>query len=167
MPELSNGIVWFDGPDGRVEFPASGPLEFTGLAPACRLPASPSAGTITDLHFEATFPLDEAGLAWLEALRCPGCDYRFLDLPPGHTWSAAAGGCTAPQWAVPIEELMLETRSYKILRAAGIRFVNQLLELTETDLHYMRNMGQKSVANVVDRLREEFGLALKPEQDPG
>lgn len=62
----------------------------------------------------------------------------------------------------PIEELMLDGRAYGLLTRAGVRTVEQLTELTETDLDGLRNSGVKSVANIKARLAE-VGLALKSE----
>lgn len=62
----------------------------------------------------------------------------------------------------PIEELTLAAREYGILTRAGIRSVEQLTEMTETDLDDLRNSGTKSVANIKARLAA-VGLALKPE----
>lgn len=62
----------------------------------------------------------------------------------------------------PIEELMLDGRAYGLLTRAGVRTVEQLTELTETDLDDLRNSGVKSVANIKARLAE-VGLALKSE----
>jgi DNA-directed RNA polymerase alpha subunit len=63
----------------------------------------------------------------------------------------------------PIEELMLAAREYGLLTRAGIHTVEQLAELTETDLCDLRNAGVKSVARIKAQLYAEFGLALKPE----
>lgn len=67
----------------------------------------------------------------------------------------------------PIEELMLAAREYGLLTRAGIHTVEQLAELTETDLCDLRNAGVKSVARIKARLHAEFGLALKPEVPGG
>jgi DNA-directed RNA polymerase alpha subunit len=61
----------------------------------------------------------------------------------------------------PIEELMLEGREYGLLTRAGVHTVEQLTDMTEDDLHDLRNAGVKSVAKVKARLFEEFGLTLK------
>lgn len=54
-----------------------------------------------------------------------------------------------------IEELYLSVRAYNVLRRAGITTVDQLCELTVDDLYNMRNMGHKSVDDIIARLQEQ------------
>lgn len=62
---------------------------------------------------------------------------------------------------VPIEELTLNMRAYNVLTAAGIRSVGELLRMTEDDVTDLRNAGKKTLQNVKERLRDEFGLTLR------
>lgn len=63
---------------------------------------------------------------------------------------------------IPVEKLGLSVRSYNCLRRAGIFFLSQLMSLKENDLTEMRNMGAKSVAEVLDfqqKIKEQLGYA--------
>ena len=51
---------------------------------------------------------------------------------------------------IKIESLMLSNRSANALRRAGILRVDQLIQLTEDDIYNIRNMGAKSVAEVLE-----------------
>ncbi len=62
---------------------------------------------------------------------------------------------------LPIEELGLDARAYNVLRSSGIRHVCELLRMTEGDVTDLRNAGGKTLENVKDRLRAEFGLTLR------
>jgi DNA-directed RNA polymerase alpha subunit len=65
---------------------------------------------------------------------------------------------------LPIEELGLDTRTHRILAGSGIRHVGELLRMTEDDVTDLRNSGTKTLENVKDRLRDEFGLTLRQGQ---
>lgn len=62
---------------------------------------------------------------------------------------------------LPIEELGLDARAYRVLTASGIRHVGELLHMTEGDVTDLRNAGVKTLENVKDRLAAEFGLTLR------
>lgn len=53
-----------------------------------------------------------------------------------------------------IEELNLSVRAYHCLKRHRIDTVEQLRELTETDLRLMRGMGPKLVGEILNRLEE-------------
>jgi DNA-directed RNA polymerase subunit alpha len=59
-----------------------------------------------------------------------------------------------------IEELDLSVRSYNCLKRAGINSVEELTTRTEEDMMKVRNLGKKSLEEVVQKL-EELGLSLK------
>ena len=59
-----------------------------------------------------------------------------------------------------IEELDLSVRSYNCLKRAGINTVEELTEKTEDDMMKVRNLGKKSLEEVIQKL-EELGLGLK------
>jgi DNA-directed RNA polymerase subunit alpha len=59
-----------------------------------------------------------------------------------------------------IEELDLSVRSYNCLKRAGINTVEELTTRTEEDMMKVRNLGKKSLEEVVQKL-EELGLSLK------
>lgn len=60
-----------------------------------------------------------------------------------------------------IEELNLSVRSYNCLNGAGYTTVGKIYnELTETSLRAIRNMGDRSVAEVVQKMKD-LGLEMK------
>lgn len=58
-----------------------------------------------------------------------------------------------------IDELDLPTRIYNSLRNGGIETLGQLLTKTKKDLLSMRNMGNKSIMTIEDKLKEK-GVSL-------
>lgn len=63
-----------------------------------------------------------------------------------------------------IEEMDLSVRSYNCLKRAGINTVDDLANKTEEDMMKVRNLGRKSLEEVLNRL-SDFGLSLKPSED--
>ncbi|MFA5880668.1 MAG: DNA-directed RNA polymerase subunit alpha [Eubacteriales bacterium] len=59
-----------------------------------------------------------------------------------------------------IEELDLSVRSYNCLKRAGINSVEELTQRTEEDMIKVRNLGKKSLEEVIQKLHE-LGLTLK------
>ncbi|MEU1553166.1 DNA-directed RNA polymerase subunit alpha [Streptomyces scabiei] len=68
---------------------------------------------------------------------------------------------------LPIEELGLTVRSYNCLKREGIHLVEELVALSEADLHDIRNFGAKSIDEVKAKVAG-LGLAFKgsPEGEP-
>lgn len=62
-----------------------------------------------------------------------------------------------------IENLDLSMRSYNCLRRAGIRTIGDLLNFTYYDLIKIRNLGRKSMKEILDTIHD-LGLALKGEK---
>ncbi|MDR1539259.1 MAG: DNA-directed RNA polymerase subunit alpha [Clostridiales bacterium] len=60
-----------------------------------------------------------------------------------------------------IEELDLSVRSYNCLKRAGINTVEDLSSKTEEDMMKVRNLGRKSLEEVLNKMAE-MGLALSP-----
>jgi DNA-directed RNA polymerase subunit alpha len=60
-----------------------------------------------------------------------------------------------------IEELDLSVRSYNCLKRAGINTVEDLASKTEEDMMKVRNLGRKSLEEVLNKM-SELGLALSP-----
>ena len=58
-----------------------------------------------------------------------------------------------------IEELDLSVRSYNCLKRAGINTVEDLANKTEEDMMKVRNLGRKSLEEVLNKMRD-LGLAL-------
>ena len=63
-----------------------------------------------------------------------------------------------------IEELDLSVRSYNCLKRAGIHTVDDLTKKTEDDMLKVRNLGKKSIDEVILKL-ESYGLKLKDKED--
>lgn len=63
-----------------------------------------------------------------------------------------------------IEELDLSVRSYNCLKRAAINTVEDLIEKSEEDMMKVRNLGRKSLEEVIHKLNE-LGLALREEED--
>lgn len=65
---------------------------------------------------------------------------------------------------MPIEELDLSVRSYNCLKRAGINSVDELIQRNEEDMMKVRNLGKKSLEEVVNKLNE-LGLGLRNDDD--
>ena len=63
-----------------------------------------------------------------------------------------------------IEELDLSVRSYNCLKRAGINTVEDLTNRTEEDMMKVRNLGRKSLEEVLQKL-QALGLSLAPSED--
>ena len=63
-----------------------------------------------------------------------------------------------------IEELDLSVRSYNCLKRAGINTVEDLTNRTEADMMKVRNLGRKSLEEVLNKLKA-LGLSLAPSED--
>ena len=63
-----------------------------------------------------------------------------------------------------IEELDLSVRSYNCLKRAGINSVDDLANKTEEEMMKVRNLGRKSLEEVLNKMAE-LGLALRPNED--
>ncbi|MBQ7063642.1 MAG: DNA-directed RNA polymerase subunit alpha [Firmicutes bacterium] len=63
-----------------------------------------------------------------------------------------------------IEELDLSVRSYNCLKRAGINTVEDLTNKSEDEMMKVRNLGRKSLDEVLGKL-EELHLRLKPSED--
>ncbi|MBQ3792416.1 MAG: DNA-directed RNA polymerase subunit alpha [Clostridia bacterium] len=63
-----------------------------------------------------------------------------------------------------IEELDLSVRSFNCLKRAGIDTVDDLTNHTESEMMKFRNLGKKSLEEVIQKL-QSLGLELKKEED--
>ena len=63
-----------------------------------------------------------------------------------------------------IEELDLSVRSYNCLKRAGINTVEELSNKSEEDMMKVRNLGKKSLEEVIQKLHE-LDLKLKPNEE--
>ncbi|MDQ7792688.1 MAG: DNA-directed RNA polymerase subunit alpha [Clostridia bacterium] len=65
---------------------------------------------------------------------------------------------------MPIEELDLSVRSYNCLKRAGINTVEELIQRNEEEMMKVRNLGKKSLEEVVRKLNE-LGLDLRHDEE--
>jgi len=65
---------------------------------------------------------------------------------------------------LPIEEMDFSVRSYNCLKRANINTVEDLVNKTKADMLKVRNLGLKSIEEVVQKL-ETYGLGLRQEED--
>ena len=63
-----------------------------------------------------------------------------------------------------IDELELSVRSYNCLKRAGINTVEELCSKTSDDMMKVRNLGRKSLEEVLAKLKE-LGLQLQPTEE--
>lgn len=65
--------------------------------------------------------------------------------------------------AIPIEELELSVRAFNCLKRAEINSLDQLVDKTEEELGRVRNLGKKSIDEIIEKLSlfRGFGLRLK------
>lgn len=63
-----------------------------------------------------------------------------------------------------VEELDLSVRAYNCLKRAGINTVEDLIQRTEEDMMKVRNLGKKSLEEVVNKLKS-LGLSLAPSEE--
>ena len=63
-----------------------------------------------------------------------------------------------------IEELDLSVRSFNCLKRAGINTVEDLISKTEEEMMKVRNLGRKSLEEVINKM-ETLGLSLKMEEE--
>ena len=66
--------------------------------------------------------------------------------------------------ATTIEELDFSVRSFNCLKRAGINTVEDLISKSEDDMMKVRNLGRKSLEEVVNKL-ESLGLALRDDEE--
>lgn len=63
----------------------------------------------------------------------------------------------------PIEELEFSVRSYNCLKRAGIHSVGEILTKTEHDMMKVRNLGKKSLEEVIQKVND-LGLSFRKEE---
>ncbi len=65
---------------------------------------------------------------------------------------------------MPIEDLSMSVRSFNCLKRAGIDTVEDLISKTEDEMIKVRNLGKKSLEDVIQTLRD-LGLELRQEEE--
>ncbi len=93
----------------------------------------------------------------------------FLDLTEGvadgESFMAEKGnGDKEKVLDMTIEELDLSVRSFNCLKRAGINTVEDLINKSEEDMMKVRNLGRKSLEEVIAKL-DSFGYTLKKEDE--
>jgi len=73
-------------------------------------------------------------------------------------------GTVAAACEINIDELELSVRSYNCLKRAGINTVGELVNKTAEDMMKVRNLGRKSLDEVLAKLKE-LGLSLKESEE--
>jgi DNA-directed RNA polymerase subunit alpha len=63
-----------------------------------------------------------------------------------------------------IDELELSVRSYNCLKRAGINTIQDLLKKSKSDMFKVRNLGAKSVEEVIQKL-ESYGFSLRKDEE--
>ena len=72
-------------------------------------------------------------------------------------------GLTPERYNTSIEDLNLSVRAYNCLKRSGLMTVGQVLERSDEELLGLRNFGEKSFYELMDRLRE---MGFVAEDDP-
>ena len=93
----------------------------------------------------------------------------FLDLAEntngGESFMAEKGSSIKEKVLdMTIEELDLSVRSFNCLKRAGINTVEDLINKSEEDMMKVRNLGRKSLEEVIAKL-DSFGFTLKKEDE--
>ncbi len=65
---------------------------------------------------------------------------------------------------LPIEEMDLSVRSYNCLKRAGMNTIQDLLKKSRSDMFKVRNLGAKSVEEVIQKL-ESYGFTLRKDEE--
>ena len=68
------------------------------------------------------------------------------------------------KWTSQLEVMDLSVRSYNCLKRAGIHTVEDLTKKTEDDMLKVKNLGRKSLDEVIAKLND-LGLGLKVRED--
>ncbi len=93
----------------------------------------------------------------------------FLDLSEnaknGESFMAEKGSSAKEKVLdMTIEELDLSVRSFNCLKRAGINTVEDLINKSDEDMMKVRNLGRKSLAEVIAKL-DSFGFTLRKDED--
>jgi len=73
--------------------------------------------------------------------------------------SEAVAGSLNPVFLRPVKELELQNRTLNSLESAGISYLGDLVQMTETAVSSIKNFGKKSLSEVKELL-DEMGLTL-------
>ncbi len=87
------------------------------------------------------------------------------ELAPTGPGTPAADHISPDIYETPIEELDLTTRTSNCLRRADITKIGQLLQMDQKDLLAVRNLGQKSIDEIREKLIEHKFLSVSEPSD--
>ena len=87
------------------------------------------------------------------------------ELAPVGSGTPAVDHIPADVYDTPIEDLDLTTRTSNCLRRADITKIGQLLQMDQKDLLAVRNLGQKSIDEIREKLVEHNFLAIAENGD--
>ena len=65
---------------------------------------------------------------------------------------------------LPIEEMDLSVRSYNCLKRAGVNTVEDIVKKSRADMLKVKNLGIKSIDEVIQKL-ESYGLSLRKDEE--
>ena len=83
--------------------------------------------------------------------------------PAAEPQPGEALGLTPERYNTSIEDLSLSVRAYNCLKRSGLMTLGQILEKSEEELLGLRNFGEKSYYELIDRLRE---MGFLDDDDP-
>ncbi len=72
-------------------------------------------------------------------------------------------GLSVEQYNLPIEELKLSVRAHNCLKRSGLMVVGQILEKSDDELLTLRNFGEKSYIELIEKLHD---MTLLDDDDP-
>lgn len=82
----------------------------------------------------------------------------------GDVWKNSQTTGNSAVFGMTIEEMDLSVRSFNCLKRAGINTVEDLTNKTQDDMIKVRNLGKKSLEEVITKL-ESLGLSLKDDEE--
>lgn len=93
----------------------------------------------------------------------------FIDLTEGNdenveVWKDSPQSKQTKVLEMTIEEMDLSVRSFNCLKRAGISTVEDLVNKTQDDMIKVRNLGKKSLEEVISKL-QALGLSLKEDEE--
>ncbi len=121
---------------------------------------------VLDVETDGTIPADEA--VSLAAKILSEHLKLFIDLsdsvPDTEIMVEKDDDSRGKELKMTIEELDLSVRSFNCLKRANINTVEDLIDKTEDDMMKVRNLGRKSLDEVMGKL-ESLGFSLKKEEE--
>jgi hypothetical protein len=132
------------------------------------LAASPSGMTVDDLIAELRLHSNDGGGADPIYIETHGRSYPLTRTEPTDGLEAIMligyerGAPSDSDLSMYLSDLDLSIRTYNALNREGIRIIADLMQYREVDLWDIRNLGVKSIQEIMDKLTER-GLQLLPD----